>query len=318
MQSGTLLPTLKCMSLNHAVSVVIPSFNRPQLTLRAVKSVLAQTWANFEILVIDDGSRSDQVFPIQLVDDARVRLIQHPTNLGVSAARNTGVNESRGSLIAFLDSDDWWLPQKLANQVATYVKQGSKENVFVYSSYYREQHERRSIYPLSSWKRNQALSDFIFLDCGNIHTSTWLASRGLLQRFPFDLQLSQCEDYDVLLRMEAAGVEFVSSKTPGAIHNCDLRDDRLSTRLSTDLYSRFLEQNSQRLTPKSYVVLESIIINAKGDGRLGTRLLNHIHHFFRSSRLNWLARVNLVFSYLTKRLATKIRSRCRVKKRAFI
>jgi glycosyltransferase involved in cell wall biosynthesis len=299
------------MSLDHSVSVVIPSFNRPQLTLRAVKSVLAQTWTNLEILVVDDGSRSGQVFPIELVDDPRVRLIQHPTNLGVSAARNSGVNNSQGGLIAFLDSDDWWLPEKLANQVTTYVNHGSREYVFVYSSYYREQHEVQLIHPLSPWKRNQALSDFIFLDCGNIQTSTWLAGRSLLQKFPFDLHLSQCEDYDVLLRMEAAGVEFVSSQMPGAIHNCDLRDDRLSTRFSTDLYSRFLRQNGQRLTPKSYVVLESVIINAKKGGGLGTRLLNHIHHFLLSSRLNWLTRLNLVFSYLSKRFAIKIKSQMR-------
>ena len=89
-----------------AISVVIPSFNRPQLTLRAVKSVLDQTWTDFEIVVFDDGSRCDQVFPIEQIADHRVRLIRHRTNLGVSAARNTGVNESRYPLVALLDSDD--------------------------------------------------------------------------------------------------------------------------------------------------------------------------------------------------------------------
>jgi hypothetical protein len=64
------------------------------------------------------------------------------------------------------------------------------------------------------------------------------------------------------------------------------------------------------------IVLESIIINANKGGWLGTRLLNHIHHFLRSSRLNWLARLNLVFSYLTRRFVKKIKSRCRVRKRA--
>jgi glycosyltransferase involved in cell wall biosynthesis len=89
-----------------AISVIMPSFNRPQLTLRAVKSVLAQTWTNLEVLVIDDGSRSDQILPIEQIEDDRVRLIRHRTNVGVSAARNTGVQESRYPLLAFLDSDD--------------------------------------------------------------------------------------------------------------------------------------------------------------------------------------------------------------------
>jgi glycosyltransferase involved in cell wall biosynthesis len=89
------------MKDTDAVSVIIPSFNRPQLTLRAVKSVLVQTWTDLEILVIDDGFRSGEIFPSELIHDERVRLIRHPTNLGVSAARNTGVRESRYALVAF-------------------------------------------------------------------------------------------------------------------------------------------------------------------------------------------------------------------------
>jgi glycosyltransferase involved in cell wall biosynthesis len=118
--------------------------------------------------VIDDGSRSDQIFPIERIEDDRVRLIRHRTDLGVSAARNTGVQESRYPLIALLDSDDWWLPDKLANQMAAYEKDRSKNNVFVYSSYYHEQDNMWTIYPLTPWRKNLALSDFIFLDCGNI------------------------------------------------------------------------------------------------------------------------------------------------------
>jgi glycosyltransferase involved in cell wall biosynthesis len=194
--------------------------------------------------VIDDGSRSDQILPIEQIEDDRVRLIRHRTNVGVSAARNTGVQESRYPLLAFLDSDDWWLPEKLANQMAAYEKQRSKDNVFIYSSYFHEQDNMRSIYPLTSWRKNQPLSDFIFLDCGNVHTSTWLTRRSLMQRFPFNVHLSQCEDYDLLLRMEAVGAEFVWCKTPGAVHNCYPREDQLSTRLKPDFYFRFLEETA--------------------------------------------------------------------------
>ena len=83
------------------VSVVIPSFNRPNMTIRAVESVLAQTLSDFEVIVIDDGSESNQVYPSRMIEDERVRLVRHSANLGVSAARNTGVKESRFPLIAF-------------------------------------------------------------------------------------------------------------------------------------------------------------------------------------------------------------------------
>src|SRR6202048_681176 len=165
------------MKENLSISVVIPSFNRRELTLRAVKSVLTQTWKNFEVVVIDDGSRSDQILPVEIIDDRRFRLIRHPANLGVSAARNTGVKESRYPLVAFLDSDDYWLPDKLASQMLAYEKCARKARFLLYSSYYREQDERQIIHPLTRWKKNQALSDFIFLDYGSIHASTWLTSQ---------------------------------------------------------------------------------------------------------------------------------------------
>jgi glycosyltransferase involved in cell wall biosynthesis len=307
------------MSFHHSVSVVIPSFNRPQLTLRAVKSVLAQTWPNFEVLVIDDGSQSDQVFPIELVDDPRVRLIRHRTNQGVSSARNTGVNESRYPLVAFLDSDDFWMPDKLASQIAVYNSCRSKNDVFVYSSYYDVQDNTRAVYPLSLHRRHQALSDYIFLDCGVINTSTWLAEKLLFQRFPFDSRLSQCEDYDLLLRMESAGVEFVCCQTPTTVTNRDPRADRLSTRLNPGFYSKFLEGNSQRLTPMSYVVLESIILNEAANCRpLRSRLRNHILYFLRSPRLNWLTRIRLVLTYLVRRCRVKIRTLLVTKSRALL
>lgn len=291
------------------VSVVVPSFNRPQLTLRAVESVLAQTWTKFEILVIDDGSHSDKVCPVESIDDERVRLIRHPANLGVSAARNTGVRKSRGHYIAFLDSDDYWLPEKLASQMAIYEQRPAEENVFVYSSYYREQGNARTISPLSSWKRGQALSDFLFLDYGSVHTSTWLARRTLFRQFPFDVHLAQCEDYDLLLRIEAAGIEFVWCKTPAGVRNCDLKEDRLSTRLSKDFYFRFLEQNNQRVTPMSYVALESVVLNSTDDSGVGKRLQKHIQYFLKSSRLDWVTRIRLVLTYLFRRCIAKLRLR---------
>jgi glycosyltransferase involved in cell wall biosynthesis len=112
---------------------------------RGVCALTAQRFCLSRILVIDDGSHSSQVCPVELVEDERVRLIRHPTNLGVSAARNTGIRECRYSLIAFLDSDDWWLPEKLASQMSIYDKHRSKKNLLVYSSYYHEEDSIRVV-----------------------------------------------------------------------------------------------------------------------------------------------------------------------------
>jgi glycosyltransferase involved in cell wall biosynthesis len=93
-----------------AISVIIPTFNRPRKTARAIASVLYQTFSDYEILVVDDGSgdaSSDALAPLL----PRIRCIAHSRNLGVSAARNAGIRESCSPLVAFLDSDDYWLPE---------------------------------------------------------------------------------------------------------------------------------------------------------------------------------------------------------------
>jgi len=99
------------------VSVVLPTWNRKRLLGEAIASVLAQTYQDYEVLVVDDGSTDGTAAWVQeSVTDARVRYLGQE-NRGVSAARNAGIRAARGELIAFQDSDDLWLPSKLARQV---------------------------------------------------------------------------------------------------------------------------------------------------------------------------------------------------------
>ena len=100
------------------VSVIIPTFNRAYLLGRAVESVLSQTYNNYEIIVVDDGS-DDGTGEIIESFNKRVRFFRIPHS-GVSKARNTGIEKAKGDWISFLDSDDYWLPQKLEKQM-TYL-----------------------------------------------------------------------------------------------------------------------------------------------------------------------------------------------------
>ncbi|MCB2227419.1 MAG: glycosyltransferase family 2 protein [Desulfarculaceae bacterium] len=100
------------------VSVIMPVYNQEPYLREAVDSVLAQTWRDFELLVVNDGS-SDRSREIVLsYRDPRVRLIDNPRNLGLASARNAGLRQARGSYIAMADGDDISLPQRLAKQVA--------------------------------------------------------------------------------------------------------------------------------------------------------------------------------------------------------
>lgn len=103
----------------NLVSILIPTYDRAAILPNAIDSVLAQTYGPLEAIVIDDGSRDDTAGVVQArySGDPRVRYV-YQQNAGVSAARNRGFREARGEFIAFLDSDDYWYPDKLAAQVA--------------------------------------------------------------------------------------------------------------------------------------------------------------------------------------------------------
>ncbi len=101
-----------------AVSVILPVYNRAALVERALASVLQQSYRDLEVLVVDDGSTDGTAAQVAAHPDPRVRLIRRDRNYGQASARNLGVARAQGWLLAFQDSDDEWLPEKLARQVA--------------------------------------------------------------------------------------------------------------------------------------------------------------------------------------------------------
>jgi len=99
------------------VSVIIPTYNRAQCIKRAIQSVIDQTFRDVEIIVVDDGSTDDTEESVKSISDQRISYIRCEMNRGSGAARNEGLKVAQGNYIAFLDSDDEWLPAKLSRQV---------------------------------------------------------------------------------------------------------------------------------------------------------------------------------------------------------
>ncbi|NJN86713.1 MAG: glycosyltransferase family 2 protein [Leptolyngbyaceae cyanobacterium SL_7_1] len=98
------------------VSVIIPTYNRADLLSRAIDSVLNQTLTNLELIIVDDGSTDNTAEVVNSFNDSRIRYIPLGKNCGGGYARNHGIHLATGEFIAFLDSDDVWLPEKLASK----------------------------------------------------------------------------------------------------------------------------------------------------------------------------------------------------------
>jgi len=127
-----------------SVSVILPTYNRAALLPRSIESVLGQTYGDLELIVVDDGSQDDTATVVAKVADKRVRYVRHTQNRGVAAARNTGLTEARGAFIAFQDSDDQWLPEKLERQTRAFEEH--PEAAVVYSDMHRICSDGRVLY----------------------------------------------------------------------------------------------------------------------------------------------------------------------------
>ncbi len=102
------------------VSVIVPTYNRAHLLGRALQSIMNQTYKDFEVIVVDDGSIDNTEEIVRSFRALGIRYIRHEKNKGEAAARNTGILAAKGEFIAFLDSDDEWLPEKLEKQMAVF------------------------------------------------------------------------------------------------------------------------------------------------------------------------------------------------------
>lgn len=184
------------MLLQPQVSVIIPTFNRKDWLTKAVDSVLSQTFTDFELIVVDDGS-TDDTRSLFKTAETRVSYL-YQQNQGVAAARNAGVRAAQGEWLAFLDSDDAWLPSKLEKQMAFHqhnprFKISQTEEIWIRNG--------RKVNPMNKHKK---LSGWIFessLPLCLISPSSVILAREIFERTGhFDESFTVCEDYEFWLR----------------------------------------------------------------------------------------------------------------------
>jgi len=184
--------------MNPLVSVIIPTYNRSRKLNRALASVFNQTYKNHEVIVVDDGSTDQTVH--QLEHNPHLTLI-HKERLGVSKARNTGLEHAKGELIAFLDSDDEWKPEKLGRQVEFFDENpdamiAQTDEIWIRNG--------KRVNPM---KKHKKYSGWIFKECLPlciVSPSAVMMRKKLFDEVGnFDESFPACEDYDLWLRIAA-------------------------------------------------------------------------------------------------------------------
>jgi len=212
------------------VSVIIPTYNRGPMVTEAVASVLAQDYPAIEIIVVDDGSIDDTPDRLSLLKN-RVTVITQE-NRGVSAARNAGVAHARGEYVAFLDSDDQWLPGKISTQVAFFA---SHPEALICQT---EESWIKNGKPLLPRARHKKRSGMIFAPslelCLVSPSAVMMRKDFFLDMGGFDESLPACEDYDLWLRISMTHPIHLI-ETPLVIKQGG-HDDQLSAMPGLDRY----------------------------------------------------------------------------------
>jgi glycosyltransferase involved in cell wall biosynthesis len=183
-----------------AVSVIIPTYNRAHLIGRAVKSVLDQTYQNFELIVDDDGSSDGTERVIRDFHDERIVYIRHKENRGAPAARNAGIKAARGNYIAFLDDDDEWLPEKLEKQMNIFAV--SPDAGVVYSGFWKWEHNRNVYIPYKWVSQKEGYIHEELLKGNFVGTPTAVVKKEcLLKAGLFDEELPCLQDWELWIRI---------------------------------------------------------------------------------------------------------------------
>ncbi len=241
---------------NPIVSVIIPSFNRGWVVAEAVESVIAQDYHPLEIIVVDDGSTDDTGEKLMPFREKIILLEQE--NRGVSAARNAGIKAAGGEFIAFLDSDDLWMPGKISCQINFF---NDNPDAMICQT---EEIWIRNGKRVNPKKKHKKLSGMIFepsLNLCLVSPSAVMMKKSLFKiKGNFDEDLPACEDYDLWLRISST-IPVYLIDTPLIIkrggHNDQLSGNHSLDKFRIQSLEKLLKEN--QLTEKQRIMVIKVL-----------------------------------------------------------
>jgi glycosyltransferase involved in cell wall biosynthesis len=191
------------------VSVVIPSYNRSRMLLRAIQSVCMQTFADFELIVVDDGSTDNTSSVAEALADPRIRLVRNPIRQGAPRSRNRGIEVALGEWVAFLDSDDEWLPTRLELQLQRLQEVGAGSAAVGYCLLQVQDHIRGEVSQTNrALPEGEVLDDLLRGRRPPTASAFMVRRSALLDVEGFDQEMPSGHDIDLWLRLAERGYRF--------------------------------------------------------------------------------------------------------------
>lgn len=210
------------------VSVVIPTYNRAEKLVRALNSVLAQSVAPTEIIVVDDASTDGTAHMDFAAMSSRIRYIRSETNLGGAVSRNKGVQCAVGNWVAFLDSDDFWLPNKLQCQRDLMRRRADADFFLCSNVLSRKIDGSESRYNSRPPGPDEDLSEYFLIEGNSFQTSALVVPRHAFRTVRFNETLRRHQDWDLVLNLVRAGFDYEYCDEPLAVYCDDLDVSRIS------------------------------------------------------------------------------------------
>lgn len=196
------------------VSIILPTYNRAGTIERAMESVINQTFGNWELIIVDDGSTDDTEEVVSRYQDVRIRYLKQLKNSGANHARNIGIASAKGSYIAFIDSDNTWNEEKLSKQI-TLMQMAEDDIGLIYSAFVRIDRENRCYIPnryLSQTDKEDNIMDILFKE-NIIDTNTVLIKKECFDKVGvFDEEFPRLQDWEMFFRVISVGgykVKFI-------------------------------------------------------------------------------------------------------------
>lgn len=223
------------------ISVIIPVYNGAKTIKETIKSVLQQTYQDFEIIVINDGSQDETLAIINSIHNPKIKVFSYP-NAGLSASRNRGFARACGKFIAFLDADDLWSEDKLAAQLAALQQNHQAAVAYSWTDHIDEDGKflRPASYTSCNGNVYQRILVGNFLACGS---NALISAQALTQVGGFDESLNSAEDWDMWLRL-APLYEFVVVPRPQVLYRIS------SYSMSANIFK--MESASLQVIEKAY------------------------------------------------------------------